>query len=146
MVVRLGAASGYRIARLPPTPASHPPSRRCPSFATSLSSFPGAPAAPLSGFDRINLMDFTFNSFPYRVIFAHGALNRVADEAALTGKRALILSTPEQASAGRNVFALLGPLAAGLFYRAPMPVPHSIVAEAPVAAKEIGADFNYAIG
>src|SRR3546814_5712337 len=86
-------------SRLAPTPASHPPSRRCPAFATSLSSFPGAPAAPLSGFDRINLMDFTFNSFPYRVIFAHGALNRVADEAALIGKRALILSTPEQASA-----------------------------------------------
>src|SRR3546814_16606065 len=111
MVVRLGAASGYRIARLPPTPASHPPSRRCPAFATSLSSFPGAPAAPLSGFDRINLMDFTFNSFPYPVIFAPGALNRVADEAALTGKRALIISTPQPASPGRHVFALLAQLA-----------------------------------
>src|SRR3546814_16359587 len=98
MVVRLGAASGYRIARLAPTPASHPPSRRCPAFATSLSSFPGAPAAPLSGFDRINLMDFPFNSFPYRVIFAHGALNRVADETATIGKRALLLSTPATGS------------------------------------------------
>src|SRR3546814_13248977 len=134
MVVRLGAASGYRIARLPPTPASHPPSRRCPSFATSLSSFPGAPAAPLSGFDRINLMDFTFNSFPYRVIFAHGALNRVADEAALIGKRALILSTPEQAPAGRNVFALPGPLAGGLLDWAPIPSPVSTAGEGRGAA------------
>src|SRR3546814_10870755 len=74
------------------------------------------------------------------------ALNRVADEAALIGKRALILSTPEQASAGRNVFALLGPLAGGLFDRATMHVPVSIVEEAPVAAKEIGAYFTVAIG
>src|SRR3546814_7186964 len=74
------------------------------------------------------------------------ALNRVADEAALIGKRALILSTPEQASAGRNVFALLGPLAGGLFDRATMHVPVSIVEEALVAAKEIGADFTVAIG
>src|SRR3546814_16767121 len=69
-----------------------------------------------------------------------------SDEAALNGKRALILSTPEQASAGRNVFALLGPLAGGLFDRATMHVPVSIVEEALVAAKEIGADFTVAIG
>src|SRR3546814_5035500 len=50
------------------------------------------------------------------------------------------------ASAGRNVFALLGPLAGGLFDRATMHVPVSIVEEALVAAKEIGADFTVAIG
>src|SRR3546814_14396700 len=95
-VVPLGAAAGYRIARLAPTPASHPPSRRCPAFATSLSSFPGAPAAPLSGFDRINLLAFTFNSFPYRVIFSHGPLPRFAAHAALLRTRALTLSPPDQ--------------------------------------------------
>jgi maleylacetate reductase len=81
-----------------------------------------------------------------RVLFAPGAVARVADEAArLDLNRALVIATPGSgARLGSRIVDILGPRAAGLHAQAALHVPKA-VAEAGVAAAR-GADGLIAAG
>ena len=90
---------------------------------------------------------FTYTSQPARVVFGAGALQHLGREIDLLGaKRALVLSTPEQADSARRVAALLGERAAGIFARAKMHVPIETAREAREEARRLGADCAVAIG
>ena len=59
---------------------------------------------------------FTFENLPSRVVFGSGTLAQAAAEIErLGGKRALILTTPQQENQGRNLGTALGPLYADIF-------------------------------
>jgi maleylacetate reductase len=91
--------------------------------------------------------DFTYTANPSRVIFGPGALRHLAREIELLGaKRALVLSTPEQADAARRVAEALGDRAAGVFAQAVMHVPIETARAARDAARRLGADCAVAIG
>src|SRR5262249_28358116 len=81
-----------------------------------------------------------------RVVFAPGAVARVADEAArLDLKRALVIATPGSgARVGGRIGALLGLRAAGLHAQAALHVPKQVAQEGVAAAR--GADGLVAAG
>lgn len=82
-----------------------------------------------------------------RVVFGAGSLARLGDEIERLGaKRALVLSTPEQASSAKRVAELLGPRAAGVFAEARMHVPVETARAAREEARRLGADCAVAIG
>jgi len=91
-------------------------------------------------------MNFVYSSLPYRVIFGIGAIDHVADEAARIGKRALVLSTPEQRDAATDIVRRLGARAVGIFSQAAMHVPVVTAAAATAHARALAADFCVAIG
>ena len=93
------------------------------------------------------MQHFTYTANPSRVIFGAGALQHLAREIDLLGaRRALVLSTPEQADSARRVADLLGDRAAGIFARAVMHVPIETAREARDEARRLGADCAVAIG
>ena len=93
------------------------------------------------------MQHFTYTANPSRVIFGAGALQHLAREVDLLGaRRALVLSTPEQADSARRVADLLGDRAAGIFARAVMHVPIETAREARDEARRLGADCAVAIG
>src|SRR5258706_12176894 len=95
----------------------------------------------------IVMNEFLYIAQPSRVVFGAGALRHLAREIdALGARRALVLSTPEQAEAARRVADLLGERAAGIFPKAQMHVPIETAREARDAAKRLGADCAVAIG
>ncbi len=69
-----------------------------------------------------NLMKpFVYTGLPSRVVFGTGAIEQLPAELDRLGaKRALILSTPEQADGARRVAASLGARAAGIYDKAQM--------------------------
>jgi len=81
-----------------------------------------------------------------RVVFAPGAVARVADEAArLDLKRALVIATPGSgARLGGRIVAILGLRAAGLHAQAALHVPKQVAQEGVAAAR--GADGLVAAG
>ncbi len=90
---------------------------------------------------------FTYVAQPARVVFGAGALRFLGREIELLGaKRALVLSTPEQADAARQVATLLGERAAGIFPHAVMHVPVETARAARAEANRLGADCAVAIG
>ena len=90
---------------------------------------------------------FVYQSNPSRVVFGAGALQHLAREIdAIGAKRALILSTPEQAESARRVAEMLGERAAGIFAKAVMHVPIESAREARNEARRLGADCAVAIG
>ena len=90
---------------------------------------------------------FTYQANPSRVVFGAGALAHLAREIDLLGaRRALILSTPEQADSARRVAEMLGERAAGIFAKAVMHVPIECAREARAEANRLGADCAVAIG
>ena len=90
---------------------------------------------------------FTYQANPSRVVFGPGALAQLGAEMDRLGaRRALVLSTPEQAAAARRVADLLGERAAGIFARAVMHVPIDTAREAREEAARLGADCAVAIG
>lgn len=90
---------------------------------------------------------FIYQSSPSRVVFGAGALQHLAREIdALGARRALILSTPEQAASAHHVAELLGGRAAGVFAKAVMHVPVEAAREARTEAVRLGADCAVAIG
>ena len=91
--------------------------------------------------------DFTYTTQAARVVFGRGALRCLPDEvAALGGRRALVLTTPEQRASGETVAALLGPAAAGIFASARMHTPVEVTSVAIQAAHACGADCVVAVG
>ena len=82
-----------------------------------------------------------------RVVFGAGALSRLPEELERLGaKRALVLSTPEQAASAKEVAKALGERAAGTYDRAAMHVPLEIAEDARRMARELGADCCVTVG
>jgi len=93
------------------------------------------------------LKNFVYHGQAGRVVFGQGALQHLGREIELMGaKRALVLSTPEQADQAQRIADLLGPRAAGIFPRAVMHVPIETAREARELAHKLGADCAVAIG
>ena len=93
------------------------------------------------------LKNFVYHGQAGRVVFGLGALQHLEREIELMGaKRALVLSTPEQADQAQRIADLLGPRAAGIFPRAVMHVPIETAREARELAHKLGADCAVAIG
>ena len=90
---------------------------------------------------------FTYIGLPSRVVFGAGAIAQLTAEIDRLGaKRALLLSTPEQADSVRKVGASLGARAAGVYDRAAMHVPIETAEEARRRAAELGADCCVTVG
>jgi alcohol dehydrogenase class IV len=90
---------------------------------------------------------FIYNGLPARVIFGAGALARLPEELDRLGaRRALVLSTPEQAKSAAEVAKALGARCAGSYGKAAMHVPVEIAEDARRAARELGADCCVTVG
>ena len=90
---------------------------------------------------------FVYTAHPARVVFGAGSLSQLGAEIDRLGaRRALVLSTPEQAHEAQRIADLLGPRAAGIFARAVMHVPIATAREALAEATRLGADCAVAIG
>ncbi|WP_051975120.1 maleylacetate reductase [Cupriavidus necator] len=95
----------------------------------------------------MSISEFVYNGRGSRVVFGSGALVHVGREMReLNVRRALILSGRDQAKLVESVATELGAAAAGVFDRATMHVPASIVAEARAVAVSLEADCLIAIG
>src|SRR5215211_1010318 len=83
-----------------------------------------------------------------RVVFAPGAVDRVADEAAHLGfERALVVATPGSgARLGARIVTLLGARAAGLHAQAVVHVPKAVAEAGVKAAQDNRADGLVAVG
>ncbi len=82
-----------------------------------------------------------------RVRFGERAISIIAEEvAALRCSRALVLSTPHQASTGRDFLDAIGDRGVGLFAGAMMHTPVSVTAEALALAQKLDADCYVAVG
>lgn len=91
-------------------------------------------------------MQFTYQPLPNRVLFGAGTLALAGEEVVRIGRRALVLSTPEQREEGDRLRVRLGELAVGLFAEATMHVPVAVADAAAARAAELGADCTVAIG
>jgi alcohol dehydrogenase class IV len=93
------------------------------------------------------MREFVYAAQAARIVFGAGALSCLPREIELLGAtRALVLSTPEQASSAERIARELGARAAGVFARAVMHVPIETAREARALARELGADCAVAIG
>ncbi|MXO73254.1 maleylacetate reductase [Alteraurantiacibacter buctensis] len=93
------------------------------------------------------MQPFDYTALPGRVIFGSGTIARVPGALAdLGGKRALVLTTPQQAAAGEQMLALLGAAGAGLFSGATMHTPVEVTEQALSHARQVGADSVVAVG
>lgn len=89
---------------------------------------------------------FTYEALPSRVRFGRGTISDVAAEVERLGRRALVLTTPQQVGAGQRLGALLGPALAGYFTEATMHTPVEVTERALVTLRETGADCVVALG
>jgi maleylacetate reductase len=93
------------------------------------------------------MKEFVYLAQPMRVLFGAGALKQLPREIELLGARkALVLSTPEQAAVAERVAAQIGAHAAGVYAKAVMHVPVETAREARALAQRLGADCAVAIG
>lgn len=90
---------------------------------------------------------FTYVGAPSRVVFGSGTLGQVADEVRALGcVRALVLSTPQQAQAARDLGDRLGALSVGVFSDAAMHTPVEVTDRAMQVVRDTGADCTVALG
>ncbi|KRR07358.1 Maleylacetate reductase [Bradyrhizobium jicamae] len=90
---------------------------------------------------------FTFESLPCRVVFGSGTLSAAkAEVERLGGKRALVLTTPQQETEGKKLGSSLGALYAGIFSGATMHTPVEVTDQAIAAMKACGADCVVSLG
>ena len=93
------------------------------------------------------MRSFVYNGLPARVVFGAGALARLPEELDRLGaRRALVLSTAEQADSARQVANALGARCAGTYDKAAMHVPLEIAEDARRAARQLGADCCVTVG
>lgn len=93
------------------------------------------------------MRNFVYSAQPSRVVFGAGSLAHLEREIDLLGaRRALVLSSPEQAAQAHAVADRIGHRAAGVFARAMMHVPIETAREARDLAHRFGADCVIAIG
>jgi alcohol dehydrogenase class IV len=90
---------------------------------------------------------FTFENLPCRVVFGSGTLSAAkAEIERLGGKRALVLTTPQQKAQGARLGSALGPLYAGIFAGATMHTPVEVTEQALAAMKACEADYVVSLG
>jgi maleylacetate reductase len=90
---------------------------------------------------------FTSENLPCRVVFGSGTLGTArAEIERLGGKRALVLTTPQQEAQGARLGAALGPIHAGIFAGATMHTPVEVTEQALVAMKACDADCVVSLG
>lgn len=93
------------------------------------------------------MQSFVYNALPGRVIFGHGTVSALKSEMERAGcTRALLLSTPEQAAALKDIAASIGALAAGTFTDAAMHTPVDVTERAVRVATDCAADCTIAFG
>lgn len=93
------------------------------------------------------MRSFVYNALPGRVIFGQGTVSALKAEMERAGcARALLLSTPEQAAALKDISASIGTLAAGIFTDAAMHTPVDVTERALRTAKDCAADCTIAFG
>src|SRR6266508_2929147 len=93
------------------------------------------------------MQSFVYNALPGRVIFGQGTVSALKSELERAGcTRALLLSTPEQAAALKDIAASIGALAAGTFTDAAMHTPTDVTERALRAARDCAADCTIAFG
>jgi maleylacetate reductase len=92
------------------------------------------------------MVPFIYEAAACRVIFARGSIDRSSEEIASLGKRALIVTTPEQRDMGEAMLARLGAQGAGLFDKATMHVPVETVGAAEIQLDRTTADCLIALG
>jgi maleylacetate reductase len=93
------------------------------------------------------MKSFVYNGLPSRVVFGTGSIDQLPEEIDRLGaKRALVISTPEQSSAVRQVAASLGARVAGVYDKAVMHVPIEVAEDARRVAQEQGADCYVTVG
>jgi maleylacetate reductase len=91
--------------------------------------------------------EFLYAAQAARIVFGAGSLQHLPREIELLGaRRALVLSTPEQAADACRVAERLGERAVGVFANAVMHVPIETAREARAEAQRLGADCAVAIG
>jgi alcohol dehydrogenase class IV len=90
--------------------------------------------------------NFVYEGHPARVIFGSATLAEVPAEVRRLGRRALVLSTPQQIGQARELAAALGDLCVGVFAEAAMHTPVEVTARALEAARALGADCTVALG
>jgi maleylacetate reductase len=72
---------------------------------------------------------FVYTALPSKVLFGFGTLDKVADAVrGLHCRRALVLSTPQQAAQAEDLAARLGDLCVGTFTQATMHTPVAVTA------------------
>ena len=90
---------------------------------------------------------FIYNGAPARVVFGHGTIAQAGEEMERLGlKRALVLTTPQQAVDGEKLAVSLGAKAAGTFAKATMHTPLAVTEDAMEKAKELNIDCTIALG
>jgi maleylacetate reductase len=90
--------------------------------------------------------NFVYNGHPARVIFGIGTLSQIVEEVRRLGRRALVLSTPQQEDSARQLAATLGGLSVGIFTEATMHTPVDVTERALKTAREFDADCTVALG
>ncbi|QDY99848.1 maleylacetate reductase [Nitratireductor mangrovi] len=95
----------------------------------------------------MTLPDFTYVGHPVTVVFGRGASRAVGEWIERIGcRRALVLSTPQQAADAEAMAASLGDRGAGVFAGAAMHTPVAVTEQALVRLRESGADCLVALG
>jgi len=90
---------------------------------------------------------FTYVAKPSRVVFGPGRLGELGDELSRLGvHRALILSTPEQASMADSAERSLGGQACGAYTKAAMHTPVEVTQDALARLRALDADGSVALG
>ena len=90
---------------------------------------------------------FVYTALPSKVLFGFGTLDKVADEVrGLHCRRALVLSTPQQAAQAEDLAARLGDLCTGTFTQATMHTPVAVTEKALQTVRERQADCTVALG
>ncbi|MEO0412413.1 MAG: maleylacetate reductase [Pseudomonadota bacterium] len=93
------------------------------------------------------MQSFTYTGLPARVLFGFGTIASLSEEVSALGiRKALVLTTPPQASQGKALTEQLGSASAGLFSNATMHTPVAVTDEALETYHASGADGVVAIG
>jgi maleylacetate reductase len=92
------------------------------------------------------MQNFVYNGHAARVIFGSGTLTQVVEETRKLGRRALVLSTPQQIDQARRLAELLGDLSAGIFAEATMHTPVDVTERALKVVQALEADCTVALG
>jgi maleylacetate reductase len=91
--------------------------------------------------------EFTHTAGPARVVFGRGSIDRSAEEVERLGcRRALVLTTPQQAQQGEELAVSLGGLAVGVFSGAVMHTPVTVTDTAVSLLLDTRADCVVALG
>jgi maleylacetate reductase len=93
-------------------------------------------------------ISFVHDAVAQRVVFAEGAIGRIADEVARLGlNRALVIATPGSgARLGTRMVELVGARAGGLHAQAVIHVPKAVAEAGLAAARDLKADGLVAVG